>query len=98
MARQITLCLAGLAGQLKYCLASFHADLDGLAAAGREEDAVEVAGRVAGEPFGELDRRRVRVGPEREERERLGLLGGRLGELLRPWPTCTTNRPERPSM
>jgi hypothetical protein len=79
--RLITLCFNGLPVSLKYCLATPGA-LDGLAAAGREEDAIQVARRVVGEPLGQLDRRRCRVGPQREEGQRLGLLGGRLGELL----------------
>jgi hypothetical protein len=50
------------------------------AATGREEHAIEVAGCVAGQAVGELDRRRVGIRPDREERELLGLLGGDLRE------------------
>ena len=55
--------------------------LDGLGAAGREEDAVEVAGGEAGDARGELDRARVRVAPVGEEAELLDLLGGGLADL-----------------
>ena len=55
--------------------------LDRLGAAGGEEDPVQVAGRELGELGGELDRRRVRVAPDREVLERLGLLARGLGEL-----------------
>ena len=51
--------------------------LDGFRPSGREEDAVEIAGSERGEPSGELDRRRVRVGPDREVAELLPL--GRCG-------------------
>ena len=58
--------------------------LDRLRPAGGEEHAVEVAGREGREACGELDRRRVRVGPEREVVERLGLDPGGLGEIGAP--------------
>ena len=54
--------------------------LDGLAAAGGEEDVVEVSRREVGDAVGELDRGRVRVRPDREERELLGLAGAGFGE------------------
>ena len=76
------MCLIGLPTSFQYCLASFHGGLDGLATAGGEEDPVEVAGRAAGEPLGQLDRPRVGVGPQREERELARLRGGRLGQFL----------------
>ena len=41
---------------------------------------VQVAGRQVGDAVGELDRGRVRVRPDREERELLGLARARLGE------------------
>ena len=55
--------------------------LDRLGATGGEEDPVEVAGREARHPVGELDGARVGVGPEREVGQRPGLLGACLGEL-----------------
>ena len=64
-----------------------------LAAAGGEEDAVQVAGRACGEPLGELDRARVRVRPEREERELLGLLRGCLSQLLAAVPDLDDEQP-----
>ena len=76
------LVLRRLAGQLEVLLRELPRGLDGLAAAGGEEDAVEVTGGVAREALGQLDRLGVRVAPQREEGELLGLLGGRLGELL----------------
>ncbi len=76
------LVLPGLAGQLEVLLGQLPRGLDGLAAAGREEDPVQVARRVVGDALGQFDRRRRGVGPQREEGQRLGLLGGGLGELL----------------
>jgi hypothetical protein len=76
------LVLHRLAAELPVVLREFEGGLDGLAAAGGEEDLVEVARCVVGEPVRELDRRGVRVGPDREERQRLGLLGGHLGQAL----------------
>ena len=75
-----------LAGELEVLLGQLPRGLDGLAAAGGEEHPVEVTGREVGEPLGELDRLRVGVGPQREERQLAGLLGGRLGELLAAVP------------
>ena len=77
----MTLCFIGLPVSLKYCFASFQARLDGLAAAGGEEDPVEVAGGQRREPLGQLDRLGVGVGPQREERQLGRLLGGGLREL-----------------
>ena len=76
------LVLHGLAGELEVLLRELPRRLDGFAAARREEDAVEVAGRVVGETVGELDRGRVGVRPQREERELFRLLAGCLGEAL----------------
>ena len=56
--------------------------LDGLGAAGDEEDAVQVAGRERRELRGELDRARVRVRPVRVERQLAHLLERRLADLL----------------
>ena len=77
------LVLGRAALQLPVVLRELEGGLDRLAAAGREEHAVEVAGRVAREPVGELDRRGVRVRPDREERQLLGLLRRDLREPLR---------------
>ena len=76
------LVLARLAGQLEVLLGQLPGALDGLAATGGEEDAVEVARRVTGDALGEFDRRWRGVGPQREEGQRLGLLGRGLGEFL----------------
>ena len=76
------LVLGRAALQLPVVLGELERGLDRLAAAGGEEDAVEVAGRVVGEPVGELDGGGMRVRPDREERELLGLLRGGLGEAL----------------
>ena len=91
------LVLVGLADELEVVLGQLPGGLDRLAAAGGEEDAVQVARRVVGDPLGELDGVRVGVGPQRHEGQLLGLLGGGLGELGRPWPSWLTNRPARPS-
>jgi len=58
--------------------------LDGLAAAAREEHAVEVAGGEVGDLRGELDGARVRVAPVREEAELLGLIGTGLRHVGAP--------------
>lgn len=76
------LVLGRLAGQLEVLLGELPGGLHRLAAAGGEEDLVEVAGRLVREPLRELDGLGVGVGPDREERQLLRLLGGRLGELL----------------
>ena len=55
--------------------------LDGLGPAAGEEHPVEVAGGELGEACRELDRRRVRVRPDREVLERLGLHPRRVGEV-----------------
>jgi hypothetical protein len=75
------LVLGRLAGELEVVLGQLPRGLDSLATAGGEEDAVEVTGGVVGDALGQVDRTRVRVGPEREEGELRGLLGGGLGEL-----------------
>ncbi len=58
--------------------------LDRLGAAGREEDAVQVAGGEVGDALGELDAAGVRVGPQREVGELARLLGRGLGKLRAP--------------
>ena len=75
------LVLGGLAGELEVVLGELPRGLDGLAAAAGEEDAVEVAGRVARDPLGQLHGLRVGVGPQRHEGELGGLLGRRLGDV-----------------
>ena len=76
------LVLEGLALQLPELLSQLEGCLDGLAAAGREEHAVQVAGCLVGQAVGQLDRRRVRVRPQREERELFGLLRSSLSKPL----------------
>jgi len=80
------LVLHRLAGDLEVVLGQLPRRLDGLAATAGEEHPVEVAGRVVGDPLGQLNRIGVRVGPQREVRQLAGLLGGGLGELLAPVP------------
>ncbi len=74
--------LAGLAGELEVVLGKLHRGLDGVAAAGGEEDAVEIAGGVGGEALGELDGLRVGEGPQRHEGQLHGLVVHRLRDLL----------------
>ena len=69
------LVLRRLAGELEVLLRELPGGLDRLAATGREEDPVQVAGCIAREALGELDRARMRVRPDREEGELLGLPG-----------------------
>ena len=78
----MTLCLPGLPVILKYCLASFHAVSTASPPPLVKKTLVEVAGGVVGDALGELDGVGVGVGPERVERQFLGLLGGGLGDLL----------------
>ena len=68
------LVLGRFAGQLEELFGQLPRGLDRLAAAGGEEDPVEVSRtRPVGQPFGELDGPWVRIGPQGEE-----------GQLLRP--------------
>ncbi len=78
------LVLGGFAGQLEVLLGQLPGGLDRLAATAGEEDPVQVARRVRRDPLGQLDRLRMRVRPEREERQLGGLLGRGLGELGAP--------------
>jgi len=48
------------------------------------------------EPLGELDGLRVRVGPQREERQLLGLLGRGLGQLDPPVAGLDDEQPGQP--
>ncbi len=75
------LVLGGPPDQLPVLLGQLPRRLHGLPATGGEEDPVQVARGVVRQPLGQLDGRRVRVGPQREERELRGLLRRRLGEL-----------------
>ena len=74
------LVLGGLALQLPVVLGELERGLDRLAAAGGEEDLVEVARRLVGETIGQLDRGRVRVRPQGEERQLGSLRRGSLGQ------------------
>ena len=82
-----------LAGQLEVLLRRLPGRLHGLAAAGGEEDPVQIAGRRGGQPMGELDRGRVRVGPDREEGQLFGLAGGGLGQHASAVPGLDDEQP-----
>ncbi len=75
------LVLHRLAGELEVVLGELPGRLDRLAAAGGEEDAVEVAGGEGGQGLGQLDSRGVRVGPQRVEGHLAGLGSAGLGEI-----------------
>ena len=93
------LVLHRLAGELEVLLGELPRGLDGLAAAGGEEDAVEVAGGVgAASRSASSIALRVGVGPEREERELARPAWRRPRRApSRPCPTWTTNSPASPS-
>ena len=74
--------LVHVAAQLVVVAGHLQRGLDGLRAAAGEEHAVEVAGGELGDLRGQLDRRRVRVGPVRVEAQLAGLVGARLGDVL----------------
>jgi hypothetical protein len=76
------LVLPGFAGQLVELLGQFPRALHRFAAAGGEEHPVQIAGGVVRQPVGQFDCGWGGVGPQREEVQCLGLLGGGLGELL----------------
>ena len=78
------LVLGRLAGQLEVVLGQLPGALDRLAATTGEEDPVQVTRRVARDPLGQLDRRRVRVGPQRHEGQLAGLLRRGVGQLGAP--------------
>ena len=71
----------GLADQLEVLAGQLPRRLDGLGAAGGEEDPVEVAGRQVGDLLGQLDGLRVRVAPHREVGQLGRLLGSRLHQF-----------------
>ncbi len=75
------LVLHGFSDGLEVLPSQLPRRLDRLAAAGGEEDAVEVAWRVVREALGQRSRLRMGVGPQREERELAGLLARSLREL-----------------
>ena len=76
MARLSTLYRSGWPVSLKYCLASFHADSTASEPLVVKKTRFSVARRQVGQPGGQLDGLRVRVGPQREV--------GELGRLPRP--------------
>jgi hypothetical protein len=78
--------LGRLAGELEVLLGQLPGALHRLSAAGGEKDPVQVARGVAGEALGQLDRSGMGVGPQREEGQLGGLLGGGLRQLLPPVP------------
>ena len=90
------LVLGRLAGELEVLLGELPRRLDGLAATGGEEDAVQVARRVARDPLREVDGTGVGVGPEREERELGGLLRGGLGQLGTTMPSLYDEQAGQP--
>ncbi len=62
-------------------LGQFPGRLDRFTAATREEDPIEVAGRITGYPLGQFDGTWVGIGPDRMEREGARLLHGGFGQL-----------------
>jgi hypothetical protein len=76
MSRAISLVLLGLPVSLWYWRASLSAD-----STAREEHPVQVTGGQRRDPRGQLDRRRMRVGPVGVEAQLLGLVGARLGDV-----------------
>ena len=77
----MTLCFIGLPTSFQYCLASFQAVSTASPPPVVKKTRLRSPGAYCGEPLGQLDRARVGVGPQREERQLAGLLGRRLGEL-----------------
>jgi hypothetical protein len=90
------LVLHRFSGDLEVLLGDLPGTLDSFAAAGGEEDSVEVTRRQVGKSLGQLDRLRVGIGPEREERELAGLLGRRLGKLRASVPDLDDEQPREP--
>ena len=80
--RLITLCLVGLPVSLKYCLASFQAVSTASPPPVVKKTRLRSPGASAARRSASSIGPGVGVGPQREEGELLGLLGGRLGELL----------------
>ena len=90
------LVLGRLSDELPVLLGKFPRGLDGLAAAGGEKDPVEVARRIRRKTFREVDSSRVRVRPEREVRELLGLPRRHLGELTSAVADLDHEQPGQP--
>ncbi len=72
---------ARLTDGLEVLLGQLPGRLDRLGAAGGEEHPVQVARGQPGQPFGQLDRARMGVRPEREVGQLGGLPGARLGNF-----------------
>ena len=87
----------GLTGHAEVLAGQFPGRLDRFGTARGEEDAVEVAGRVAGDPLGQLDRPGVGIGPQREVGQRLACLAPASASSVRPWPSCDVKSPASPS-
>ena len=90
------MCLPGLPVSLKYCLASFQAVSTASPPPVVKNTRLRSPGGELGQPLGQLDRGRVRVGPEREEGQLARLLGGRLGQLLAAVPDLYDEEPGQP--
>jgi len=91
MSRLSTLYRPGWPIVLKYCLASFQAD--STASEPLVVKKARFSRRQGRQPFGQLDRPRVRVGPEREVGEFGGLARAGLGHLLAPVPDLAHEQP-----
>ena len=83
----------GLADRLEVLLGQLPGGLDRLRAAGGEKGAVQIARRQRRQPFGQLDRPRVRVRPEREVGEFRGLARAGLGHLGPAVPDLAHEQP-----
>jgi len=71
----------GFTGELEILLGHLPCGLDRLGAAAGEEHPIQVARGIARQAFGELDRGRGGISPEREERQSAGLPGRDLRQL-----------------
>ena len=87
-----------LAARLVVGERDLHRGVDGFGAGVGEEDAVEVARRQLGDARRELELLRVRAQERRAEVELAQLLADGVGDLRRPWPAETQNRPDDASM
>ena len=79
----------------KYWRASFHADSTASEPPVVKNTRLRSPGASCGEAGGELDGGRVRVGPDREVLERLGLRARGLGELGAPVPDLHGEQPRQ---
>jgi hypothetical protein len=77
----LRLMTVGLAGDLEVLAGKLPRRLDGLGAAGGEEDAIAVARGESGQPVGQLHGHRMGVAPYREVGQGGGLSGRGLGQL-----------------